>query len=43
MISFVGFTRWHLNKQVIKFFVGVLTCVFQALSLKKVLCEQILF
>lgn len=38
MISFVGFTRWHLNKQLIKFFIGVLTGVFLALSLKKVLC-----
>ena len=38
MISFVGFTRWHLNKQLIKFFIGVLTGVFLALSLNKVLC-----
>lgn len=38
MISFVGFTRWHLNKQLIKFFIDVLTGVFLALSLKKVLC-----
>lgn len=38
MISFVGFTRWHLNKQLIKFSIGVLTGVFLALSLKKVLC-----
>ena len=38
MISFVGFTRLHLNKQLIKFSIGVLTGVFLALSLKKVLC-----
>lgn len=38
MISVVGFIRWHLNKQLIKFFIGVLTGVFLALSLKKVLC-----
>lgn len=43
MISFVGFTRWHLNKQLLKFFIRVLTGVFLALSLKEVLCEQKLF
>jgi len=43
MISFVVFTRWHLNKQLLQFFIRVLTGVFLALSLKKVLCEQKLF
>ena len=35
MISFVGFTRRHLNKQLLKFFINVLTGAFLALSLKK--------